>query len=261
MSKGVAPSGPFGVISRYSSPWWRCTADAFSIRPGMPSWPSSAGGGSVRCATDIQAALRTRNDQLPVFRQVRFRIGINLGEVMIHDQDLLGDGVNVAARLQTAAEPGGICISGSVHDQIRNKLSLSFKSLGEITFKNIQKPVKTFSITESEGHGAFPSSQPRGDNSSSAKCAPGDRLVCYEIVAPPGAGGIPPVPAAFLFAELTSPQIGPDRWFRGVPSATALAAGCEIPGRRLSPTRVSPARNLPRRHIGKLAGAGHPWTL
>src|SRR5271156_3393292 len=70
---------------------------------------------AVRCATDIQAALRTRNDQLPPSRQVRFRIGINLGDVMIQGQDLLGDGVNVAARLQTAAEPGGICISGSVH--------------------------------------------------------------------------------------------------------------------------------------------------
>src|SRR5277367_2441838 len=72
---------------------------------------------AVRCATDIQAALRTRNDQLPPDRQVTFRIGINLGDVMLHGNDLLGDGVNVAARLQTAAAPGGICISGSVHDQ------------------------------------------------------------------------------------------------------------------------------------------------
>src|SRR6266849_6769533 len=92
---------------------------------------------AVRCATEIQAALRTRNDQLPPSRQVRFRIGINLGDVMVQGQDLLGDGVNVAARLQGAAEPGGICLSGSVYDQIRNKLSLSFMSLGEKTFKNI----------------------------------------------------------------------------------------------------------------------------
>jgi len=117
---------------------------------------------AVRCATDIQAALRTRNDQLPLSRQVRFRIGINLGDVMLHGQDLLGDGVNVAARLQTAAEPGGICISGSVHDQISNKLSLSFRSLGEMNFKNIQQPIRTFSITEAAGMGALPSPQPRG---------------------------------------------------------------------------------------------------
>jgi len=116
---------------------------------------------AVRCATDIQAALRTRNDQLPPSRQVRFRIGINLGDVMLHGEDLLGDGVNVAARLQTAAEPGGICISGSVHDQISNKLSLTFQSLGEMNFKNIQAPVRTFSITHAQGHGDLPSPKPR----------------------------------------------------------------------------------------------------
>jgi class 3 adenylate cyclase len=115
---------------------------------------------AVRCGTDIQAALRTRNDQLPPARQVRFRIGINLGDVMLHGQDLLGDGVNVAARLQSVAEPGGICISGSVHDQISNKLSLSFRSLGEMSFKNIQRPVRTFSITEADGHGSLPFSKP-----------------------------------------------------------------------------------------------------
>jgi class 3 adenylate cyclase len=116
---------------------------------------------AVRCATDIQAALRTRNDQLPLSRQVRFRIGVNLGDVMVQGSDLLGDGVNVAARLQAAAEPGGICVSGSVYDQVRNKLSLTFKSLGEQSFKNIPQPVRTFSITESDGHGAFPSPSDR----------------------------------------------------------------------------------------------------
>ena len=121
---------------------------------------------ALRCATEIQAALRTLNDQLPVNRQVRFRIGVNLGDVMIHGQDLLGDGVNVAARLQSAAEPGGICISGSVHDQIRNKLSLSFKSLGDKSFKNIPQPVRTFSVTEAEGLGALPS--PKDEKKSGA---------------------------------------------------------------------------------------------
>ena len=112
---------------------------------------------AVRCATDIQAALRTRNDQLAPNRQVRFRIGINLGDILIQGQDLMGDGVNVAARLQTAAEPGGVCISGTVHDQIRNKLSMSFQSLGEMSFKNIAQPVRTFSITDAEGSGPLPS--------------------------------------------------------------------------------------------------------
>jgi class 3 adenylate cyclase len=124
---------------------------------------------AVRCATDIQTALRTRNDQLPPSRQVRFRIGVNLGDVMLQGQDLLGDGVNVAARLQTAAEPGGICISGSVHDQIRNKLSLSFQSLGERSYKNIPQPIRTFSVTESEGGGTLPSRKADSGAGSAAK--------------------------------------------------------------------------------------------
>jgi adenylate cyclase len=111
---------------------------------------------AVRCATDIQAALRTRNEQLPPARQVRFRIGVNLGDVMVHGSDLLGDGVNVAARLQAAAEPGGVCVSGSVYDQIVNKLSLSFRSHGEQRYKNIPQPVRTFTITEAEGNGKLP---------------------------------------------------------------------------------------------------------
>src|SRR5262245_55839191 len=105
---------------------------------------------AVRCATEIQAALHTRNDQLPPSRQVRFRFGINVGDVMVQGSDLLGDGVNVAARLQAAAEPGGVCVAGSVYDQVRNKLSLTFRSLGEQSFKNIPYPVRTFSIAEGE---------------------------------------------------------------------------------------------------------------
>ena len=112
---------------------------------------------AVRCATEIQAALRTRNDQLPSDRQVNFRIGVNLGDVMVQGTDLLGDGVNVAARLQGAAEPGGVCISGSVYDQVLNKLSLSFKPLGELNYKNLPQPVRTFAIAKVAGLGVLPS--------------------------------------------------------------------------------------------------------
>ncbi|HEV2552113.1 MAG TPA: adenylate/guanylate cyclase domain-containing protein [Stellaceae bacterium] len=105
---------------------------------------------AVRCATDIQAALRTRNAQLPPAQQVQFRIGINLGDVMLQGSDLLGDGVNVAARIQAAAEPGGICIAGSVYDQIRNKLSLSFRTLGERRYKNIPEAIRTFAIVDAD---------------------------------------------------------------------------------------------------------------
>ena len=103
---------------------------------------------AVRCATEIQAALHTRNEHLPAEQRMLFRIGINLGDVIVQGGDLLGDGVNVAARIQSIAEPGGICISGSVYDQIQNKLTLQFKQLGEQSFKNIAHPVRTFSISD-----------------------------------------------------------------------------------------------------------------
>jgi class 3 adenylate cyclase len=112
---------------------------------------------AVRCATEIQTALQTRNEHLPPELKMLFRMGINLGDVVVQDGDLLGDGVNVAARIQTVAEPGGICISGSVYDQIQNKLSLQFRPLGEQQFKNVGQPVRTFTITHGEA-GALPSS-------------------------------------------------------------------------------------------------------
>jgi class 3 adenylate cyclase len=103
---------------------------------------------AVRCATEIQAALRTRNEHLEPEEKMQFRMGINLGDVIIQGGDLLGDGVNVAARIQASTTPGGICISGSVHDQIRNKLSLEFKPMGEQTFKNIASPVRTYTVSD-----------------------------------------------------------------------------------------------------------------
>jgi len=114
---------------------------------------------AVRCATEIQAALETRNEHLPPERKMLFRMGINLGDVVVQDGDLLGDGVNVAARIQTIAEPGGICISGSVYDQIQNKLSLQFRPLGAQSLKNIAQPVRTFLITHGES-GALPAAPP-----------------------------------------------------------------------------------------------------
>jgi len=110
---------------------------------------------AVRCATEIQSALGTRNEHLPPEERMLFRMGINLGDVVVQGGDLLGDGVNVAARIQALAEPGGICISGSVYDQIQNKLSLQFQRLGDKNLKNIANPVRTFSITQSDA-GALP---------------------------------------------------------------------------------------------------------
>jgi class 3 adenylate cyclase len=110
----------------------------------MAAFPSAVD--AVRCAIDIQESLRTRNRAYPESRQMLFRIGINVGDVVERDDDLLGDGVNLAARLQAIAEPGGICISRSVHEQVVGKLSVAFDDLGDVAVKNIPTPIHTFSV-------------------------------------------------------------------------------------------------------------------
>lgn len=112
---------------------------------------------AVRCAVEIQDALKTRNDALPENRKLLFRIGINLGDVMVKGDDLLGDGVNVAARLESIAEPGGICISSSVYDQISGKLDLKLADIGEQNLKNISRPIRTYRI---QSAGARPAAAP-----------------------------------------------------------------------------------------------------
>ncbi len=101
---------------------------------------------AVQCAVEIQSALRAENESRPTERRMEFRIGINLGDVIVDGAQIYGDGVNVAARLESIADPGGICISGTVHEQIRNKLALKCDDLGEQTVKNIAKPVRVFRV-------------------------------------------------------------------------------------------------------------------
>jgi class 3 adenylate cyclase/Flp pilus assembly protein TadD len=101
---------------------------------------------AVRCAVEFQRDIEKRNAHLEEARRMRFRIGVNLGDVMIEGEDLLGDGVNVAARLEALAEPGGICISATVHDHVVGKLDVAFADFGEKTVKNIKKPVRVYRV-------------------------------------------------------------------------------------------------------------------
>jgi TolB-like protein/class 3 adenylate cyclase len=96
---------------------------------------------AVRCAVDIQRGMLERNAEVPPELRIEFRIGINVGDIIIDGDDIFGDGVNVAARLEALAEPGGICVSRTVHDQVRDKLSFSFEDMGEQAVKNIARPV------------------------------------------------------------------------------------------------------------------------
>src|SRR5713101_4084152 len=105
---------------------------------------------AVRCAVELQREMALRNAEVPVERRIEFRIGINLGDVIIDEQDIYGDGVNVAARLEALAEPGGICVSRVVRDQVRDKVDFGFEDLGEQQVKNIARPVRVYRIPLAE---------------------------------------------------------------------------------------------------------------
>ena len=105
---------------------------------------------AVECAVAVQAVMAERNDGVPQDRRMLYRIGINLGDILIEGEDILGDGVNVAARLEGIAEPGGICISSSAHDLVRDKLELRFIDLGEQTLKNIARPIRAYAVVLDE---------------------------------------------------------------------------------------------------------------
>jgi adenylate cyclase len=102
---------------------------------------------AVRCAAEIQRAMVDRDADAAEDRRIKLRIGINLGDIIVDSDDIFGDGVNVAARLEALAEPGGICISRVVRDQIRDKLSYAFEDMGEQSIKNIARPVRVYAMS------------------------------------------------------------------------------------------------------------------
>jgi class 3 adenylate cyclase/pimeloyl-ACP methyl ester carboxylesterase len=101
---------------------------------------------AVECTVEIQKELKTRNEDLPENRRMEFRIGVNLGDVIEEGAQIYGDGVNIAARIESLADGGGICISGTAYDQVENKLGLSYEYLGPQTVKNVAKPVRAYRV-------------------------------------------------------------------------------------------------------------------
>ena len=122
---------------------------------------------AVQCAIETQQELSSHNGGLPEPQRMRFRIGINLGDVMVEGDDVYGDGVNIAARLQELAEPGGILISGPVYEQVHNKLSIGFDCLGEQRLKNVAVPVTGYRVLQ----GGAPS-RPKGSRPEARREAP-----------------------------------------------------------------------------------------
>jgi class 3 adenylate cyclase len=98
---------------------------------------------AVRCAIELQRQMALRNDDVPNERRIQFRIGINVGDIIIEADDIYGDGVNVAARLEAMAAPGGICISAIAYDQVQGRLECAFADLGEQSLKNITRPTES----------------------------------------------------------------------------------------------------------------------
>jgi adenylate cyclase len=112
---------------------------------------------AVLCAAEIQRRMARRNADIPPARWMQFRIGINLGDVIVENDDIFGDGVNIAARLETLAEPGGICVSGAVRDQIGQRLEdIDFEDIGDQSVKNIARPIRVFRVRLESGAAASP---------------------------------------------------------------------------------------------------------
>ena len=110
---------------------------------------------AVRCAMEVNRDMVARNAEVPQEKRIEFRVGINVGDIIVDDADIFGDGVNIAARLESLAEPGGLCISRKVRDEVRDKLDLAFEDLGEQVVKNITRPVRVFRVAApSIGHPA-----------------------------------------------------------------------------------------------------------
>lgn len=211
---------------------------------------------AVRCAIDIQESLRTRNMAYPPSRQMSFRIGITIGDVVDRDGDLLGDGVNIAARLEGLAEVGGICVSRAVHEQVANKLSVQFADIGAQEVKNIPTPVHAYMVAMRREDGSYATPQLK---KPSGKAAPAPNwmwplVVGVVSIVAIGVGGFlyftklettkaliaapPPAPAPSATAVAAAPSPMPGMAAKApmptptpmtIPTATPMAAASPMP--------------------------------
>jgi adenylate cyclase len=126
---------------------------------------------ALRCAIDFQQRMAQRNREMPGSRTLLYRIGLNLGDVIAEGDDIFGDGVNVAARLESIAEPGGICISAAVRDQVGDRLEVGYEDLGERQVKNISRPIHVFKVLL-DGQAATAAPAAAGDERAAPAASP-----------------------------------------------------------------------------------------
>jgi class 3 adenylate cyclase len=149
---------------------------------------------AVACALEIQQAMAQAEPGVPESDRLRYRIGINLGDVIVEGDDIYGEGVNVAARLQAMAAPGGVTLSRNVSDQVTGKVAAEFEDLGQHTVKNIERPVHVFAVRPAQGHAtrAIPPSRSRAGMSmrrrlrASSRSATCSRAACARRAAASG---------------------------------------------------------------------------
>jgi class 3 adenylate cyclase len=226
---------------------YRLVTDDFIARAGgrifntagdavLAEFPSAVE--AVRCAIDIQESLRTRNMAYPASRQMSFRIGITIGDVVERDGDLLGDGVNIAARLEGLAEVGGICISRAVHEQVANKLSVQFADIGAQEVKNIPTPVHAYMVAMRREDGTYSVPQLK-KKPAGATTTPGwmwplaVTLVCLAAI---GVGGF----LYFTKMELPGPKEASSATNVPAPAASATPAPAPSSNARPAPPPSSP---------------------
>ncbi|MGY4474977.1 adenylate/guanylate cyclase domain-containing protein [Bradyrhizobium sp. USDA 3364] len=181
---------------------------------------------AVRCAIDIQESLRTRNMAYPPSRQMAFRIGITIGDVVERDGDLLGDGVNIAARLEGLAEVGGICVSRAVHEQVANKLSVQFADIGAQEVKNIPTPVHAYMVAMRREDGTYAMPQVKKPIKAAPAGAPAwmwPAAVTLVLLAAIGVGGF------LYYTKLETSATKPASMASNAPASTPLASPSPVP--------------------------------
>jgi adenylate cyclase len=214
---------------------------------------------AVRCAIDIQESLRTRNMAYPPSRQMAFRIGITIGDVVERDGDLLGDGVNIAARLEGLAEVGGICISRAVHEQVANKLSVQFADIGAQEVKNIPTPVHAYMVAMRREDGSYATPQVKKPAKPQASAQPNWMWPVAVTVVSLAAIGV----SGFLYftkLETSAPSkvAATSNSPNPVPSAAALAPPAAATAVAAAPSSPSPSSPLVV-SSDKLAAASIPF--
>ena len=208
---------------------------------------------AVRCAIDIQESLRTRNMAYPPSRQMSFRIGITIGDVVERDGDLLGDGVNIAARLEGLAEVGGICVSRAVHEQVANKLSVHFADIGAQEVKNIPTPVHAYMVAMRREDGTYATPQVK----KVAKAAPAPNWMWPLVVGVVSVVAI--VVGGFLYFTRLEIIKGPSSVAATTPSPPPSAAPAPSPTPTMAATTPAPMPSPSAASSGKFPADAVPF--